>query len=95
MDFEVGQMVICVDASLPANPWHRANPLKWGGIYMVREINKHDPSMIRIDNSRRLWPQTRFRPLDRKTETDIAFAHEILRDAIKTPQPIGAGQSLR
>lgn len=83
MDFDVGQKVICVDASLPPNPWHRQHPLKWGGIYMVREIDKHDRAYIRIDSSRRLWPQTRFRPLDRKT--DIGFAHEILQDAMRTP----------
>jgi len=85
MDFEVGQKIICVDASLPANPWHRQFPLRWGGIYVVREIDKHDPTYIRIDSSRRIWEQRRFRPLDRKTETNIEFAHEILRDAMSLP----------
>lgn len=77
MDFEVGQKIICVDASLAPNPWHRQHPLKWGGIYIVRKICPHDPTHINIDSSERLWEQTRFRPFDLKT--DIGFAHEILR----------------
>ena len=34
--FSVGQKVICVDASLPANPWHRQHPLVLRRIYVVQ-----------------------------------------------------------
>lgn len=93
MDFEIGQKIICVDARPALNPWHRKYPLKWGGIYVVRVISPHDPTMISIDSSGRLWEQDRFRPLDRKAQTNIEFAHQILKDATKAPQSVPVGQS--
>lgn len=87
MSFVAGEKVICVDASLPANPWHRQHPLKWGGIYVVRRICPIDSTHVNIDSSARLWECRRFRPFERKAETDIGFAREILRDAAApTPQ---------
>lgn len=78
-EFIVGQKVLCVDASLAPNPWHRANPLTWGGIYTVRciappEYCSPGESLIAIDSSGRLWDAPRFRPL-----CDMRWAGEILR----------------
>lgn len=84
MAFEVGQEVVCVDAGLPANPWHRANPLVKGAIYVVRSTEAiHNAGgefrglHIRIDSSRRQWPVERFRPLV-KRKTDISVFKRML-----------------
>lgn len=84
--FEPGERVICVDASLPANPWHRQHPLRWGAIYVVQEIDKHDPAYMRIDSSRRIWEQKRFRRLERKTSTDISVFEAMLNGKQLTQQ---------
>lgn len=70
-EFGVGQQVICVDASLPLNPWHRQHPLRWGGVYVVRVISPHDSTLISIDSSRRLWEQGRFRQLPPKAVAKV------------------------
>lgn len=80
MPFEVGQQVICVDASLPANPWHQAHMIVKGQIYTVMALE--GPKCISIDGSRRAWQNWRFRPLVAR-KTDISFAYEILRKATK------------
>lgn len=79
-----GEQVICVDASLPANPWHRANPLVKGRVYTVVESGPPDTRepCISIDTSRRMWECFRFRPL-RKTKADISIFKAIL-----TPETI-------
>jgi hypothetical protein len=69
MTFRVGQKVVCVDASLPANPWHRQHPLVLKQIYVVRHCFV---KCIDIDDSRRGWQNWRFRPLvERKTDISI------------------------
>ena len=78
--FRVGQKVVCVDASLPANPWHCQHPLVKDRIYTVR--NLEGPKCIDIDGSRRAWQNWRFRPLVEQ-KTDISFAYEILRKVSK------------
>lgn len=90
----VGQEVVCVDDSLPANPWHRANPLVKGAIYVIREMNTHYNAAgefrgvhVRIDASRREWPVELFRPLV-KHKTDISIFTRMLtpsRIRAKTP----------
>lgn len=80
MSFQVGQKVACVDASLPANPWHREHPLVDRQIYVVEALA--GPHCIDIDGSGRAWQNWRFRPLV-ETKTDISFAHEILRKATR------------
>lgn len=94
MAFEVGQEVVCVDDSLPANPWHRANPLVKGAIYVIRAMEAvHNAAgefmgiHVRIDSSARLWPGERFRPLV-KRKTDISIFKRMLaprRIRAKTP----------
>jgi hypothetical protein len=82
--FSVNERVICVDASLPANPWHRQHPLIGGRVYTVIQSGPPDTKepCISIDTSGRMWECHRFRPL-RKSKTDIEFAHKILRKATK------------
>lgn len=68
--FRVGQKVVCVDASLPANPWHRQFPLVLEQIYVVRSLQGF--ACIDIDGSCRAWQNWRFRPLvERKTDISI------------------------
>ena len=76
-NFRVGQKVVCVDDSLPANPWHCAYPLKKNQIYIISSLE--GPDHIAIDGSRRAWQNWRFRPLvDRKTDTGMAILTKIL-----------------
>jgi hypothetical protein len=72
--FSPDERVICVDASLPANPWHRAHPLVRGRVYVVHALGPYHPTepCIDIDGSGRMWECRRFRPL-RKTTTDISI----------------------
>jgi hypothetical protein len=77
MSFHVGQKVVCIDASLPANPWHRANPLTKGRIYVVRHLFV---KCIDIDDSQRGWQNWRFRPVV-ETKTDISIFTEMLTPA--------------
>lgn len=73
MTFRVGQKVVCVDASLPANPWHCQHPLVKDRIYTVQSLE--GPKCIDIDGSRRAWQNWRFRPLvARKTDISIFTA---------------------
>lgn len=74
MAFQVGQSVVCVDASLPANPWHRANPLVKGRVYVVRHLFF---KCIDIDDSRRGWQNWRFRPIVSR-KTDISALKALL-----------------
>jgi hypothetical protein len=78
--FNVGQNVVCVDASLPANPWHQAHMIVKGQIYTVMALA--GPECIEIDSSHRAWQNWRFRPLVER-KTDIGFAYEILRKVAK------------
>lgn len=80
MTFRVGQQVVCVDDSLPANPWHRDHMIVKGQIYTVMALA--GPHCIDIDGSERAWQNRRFRPLIER-KTDIGFAREILRKASK------------
>jgi hypothetical protein len=77
--FGPGERVICVDASLPANPWHRANPLTKGRVYTVVQAGPPDTRepCISIDASGRMWECFRFRPL-RKVQTDISVLRALL-----------------
>ncbi|HMH95653.1 MAG TPA: hypothetical protein VK577_03620 [Bradyrhizobium sp.] len=69
MIFRVGQAVVCVDASLAANPWHRRHPLIKNRIYMVHSLTK-GIGCVDIDGSGRAWQNWRFRPASQlKTET--------------------------
>lgn len=77
MAFNVGQKVVCVDASLPANPWHCAHPLIKNQIYVVTSLE--GPHCIAIDGSRRAWQNWRFRPLiERSTKTGMAILRRLL-----------------
>jgi len=74
MTFRVGQKVVCVDASLPANPWHRNHPLVHRAIYTVHSLT-NSLNCIDIDGSERAWQNYRFRPLvERKTDISILTA---------------------
>lgn len=73
--FYVGQKVVCVDDSLPANPWHRRHPLVLKQIYIVESLE--GPYCIAIDNSRRAWQNWRFRPLI-EHKTDISIFTKLL-----------------
>lgn len=87
MIFGPGQEVVCVDASLPANPWHRAYPLTKGRTYIVRGVCEAEQcgcgrNCIDIDGSGRLWPAERFRPPEvTKTEVGMAILRKILEPA--------------
>jgi hypothetical protein len=81
MMFQVGQKVVCVDASLPANPWHCQHPLIDRQIYEVQALA--GPHYIDIDGSGRAWQNWRFRPLVER-KTDISVFTEILRKAGKS-----------
>lgn len=74
--FHVGQKVVCVDDSLPANPWHCQHPLVLKKIYVVQHCFQ---KCIDIDGSRRGWQNWRFRPLiERKHKTSIAVFKKML-----------------
>jgi len=70
MSFRVGQKVVCVDASLPANPWHRKHPLIRNQIYSIESLA--GPYCVDIDGSGRGWQNWRFRPIvERKTDISV------------------------
>lgn len=80
--FRVGQPVVCVDDSLPANPWHCAHPLKKNGTYVIRSLQ--GPDHIDIDGSGRAWQNWRFRPaVEPKCEAGMAILTKILDDVRK------------
>jgi hypothetical protein len=92
MTFHVGQKVVCVDDSLPANPWHRAYPLIKDAIYVVRGLCPNcDCGCIRIDPSQRLWDSWRFRPLEER-KTDISIFTALLGPTpkVRTPDEVSA-----
>ena len=71
MIFRRGQRVVCVDASLPANPWHRQHPLVKNRIYEIFSVHPCS-GYLDIDGSMRLWESSRFRPIiDRPTDISI------------------------
>ena len=72
MIFHVRQKVVCVDASLANNPWHRANPLVKNRVYEVRKVGGYNRSFVDIDGSGRMWEEERFRPIV-ETQTDISI----------------------
>ena len=73
-----GDRVICVDARLAKNPWHRKYPLVRGRVYEIVSVDTKKPELhVTIDSSKRLWEISRFRPL-RRVKTDISFAYKIL-----------------
>jgi hypothetical protein len=82
MPFHVNQKVVCVDASLPANPWHRKHPLVLNQIYVVHALA--GPKCINIDASRRAWENCRFRPLVQR-KTDISIFTKMLTPASLEP----------
>ena len=68
--FRIGQKVVCVDASLPANPRHCMHPLVDRKVYVVRAFA--GPKCIDIDGSGRGWQNWRFRPLvERRTDISV------------------------
>lgn len=75
MIFRVDQEVVCIDAGLPANPWHRQYPLVLKQIYVVRSLA--GPYCIDIDGSGRAWQNWRFRPLV-GCKTDISIFTRML-----------------
>lgn len=77
--FQVGQKVVCLDDSLPANPWHRQHPLVLKKIYVVEHCFE---KCIDIDGSRRGWQNWRFRPIVEK-KTDISIFTAMLTPAPK------------
>lgn len=77
MAFRVGQKCVCINANRAANPWHRANPLVKGHIYVVRELL--GIGCMDIDGSGRAWECERFRPLV-STTTGMAILEQIRRD---------------
>lgn len=80
MSFHVGQKVVCVDASLPANPWHCRHPLTDGRIYVIFSIWPTS-GYVDIDGSQRLWEPSRFRPIiERSTDTGMAILRRSLTD---------------
>lgn len=84
MTFHVGQKVVCVDASLPPNPWHRKHPLVLRQIYTVSEIApppawEPQCSSLGIDGSGRVWECWRFRPIVSR-KTDISIFTRMLTD---------------
>ena len=78
--FYVGQKVVCIDDTPPANPWHRAHPLVKNQIYTILEIGTAKDLHFEVDTSRRLWKSTNFRPLveDKKT---ISFTEGAPKDS--------------
>jgi hypothetical protein len=78
MSFHIGQKIVCVDASPPANPWHRAHPLILNKIYIVQSLE--GPFCIGIDSSGRAWQNWRFRPLVER-KTDITIFEQLLTPA--------------
>lgn len=75
--FRVNQQVVCVDDSLAANPWHRANPLVKNRVYAVYALA--GPECIEVDISGRAWQNWRFRPVV-STGTGMAVLEQIRRD---------------
>jgi hypothetical protein len=89
MTFHVGQKVVCVDDSLPANPWHRQHPLVKAQVYVVRELHLYpDCNCVDIDGSGRMWQHWRFRPLIEK-KTDISIFTEMLTPKTRVREDIG------
>jgi hypothetical protein len=86
MSFRVGQRVVCVDDSLPANPWHRANPLVKRRIYTIQAMMGCRCVCVDIDGSGRGWQHWRFRPLIERS-TDISALTELLNPLNHTPLP--------
>jgi Cu2+-containing amine oxidase len=85
MTFHVGQKVVCVDATLPANPWHREHPLVLKRIYVVQHCFVE---CIDIDGSRRGWQNWRFRPVVEK-RTDISIFTAMLNTKQREHSLIG------
>jgi hypothetical protein len=87
MTFHVGQKVVCVDASLPQNPWHCQYPLVLRKIYTVHghaQTQPSRPACMAVDGSGRVWECFRFRPIvERKTDISVFTA-------MLTDQKIGA-----
>lgn len=73
MIFHTGQRVVCVDASLPPNPEHRAHPLIRGKLYCIHHVSHVAMKpCFDIDGSGRLWEHFRFRiPPERRTDISI------------------------
>jgi len=88
MTFQVGQKIVCVDASLPANPWHRANPLVKDRIYVVRDSLRCNCGCVDIDGSGRGWQPFRFRPLIER-KTDISIFTKMLTPKVHEREVIG------
>lgn len=87
MSFHVGQKVVCVDASLPANPWHRQHPLVLKQIYVIHKLEPYrDGLCFDIDGSGRTWENRRFRPLIER-KTDIGVFTALLNPKTQTPLP--------
>lgn len=89
MDFDVGEVVVCVKSGADSpNPWHAANPLTVGAEYTIldkvqfRHVSGADMGRgYAVDRSGRYWHGACFR---RKAKpTDISFAYEILRKVTK------------
>lgn len=92
MTFRVGQKVICVDDEQPRI---RIRPVVRGGVYTIRDIGEEPlyPGQYwvlleEIRNTARdalgelAYRTSRFRPIVERN-TDISFAHEILKKASK------------
>lgn len=95
MTFRVGQKVVCVDAKIPllAQFLRAVFNLDWplveGEVYTVKRLTVlfDEPAieLAEVKNAELLdglFRQARFRPIVER-ETDISFAHEILRKNTK------------
>lgn len=85
MSFHVGQKVVCVNAELPANPWHRAHLLTKGRIYVIHSLAWID--CIDIDGSGRSWQRWRFRPLI-EHKADISIFTAMLTPSPTKREPV-------
>ena len=74
--FHVGQNVVCVDDSLPANKWHCAHPLIKGQVYTIHSLT-NGIGCVDIDGSGRAWQNWRFRSIIER-KTDISIFHKML-----------------
>lgn len=89
MTFHVGQKVVCVDDSLPANPWHQQHPLVKRQIYTIHKLElQPDVLCLDIDGSGRQWQHWRFRPLVEK-KTDISVFTEMLTPKTRVREGVG------
>jgi hypothetical protein len=79
MTFRVGQVVECINASVGFGSG-KPVPLKLHAKYTVADIERQYICIVGLGI---MWlAAARFRPIvERKSETDISFAHEILRKA--------------